>query len=110
MAGTGSSKRGFVFKFTVITVFLLLFSVVMVLCLEGFLRVYYRNVLSTGDGTSYFFLKNLHLFKAEENGWRLRGKHFKKHADKRYRLVVTGDSFTWGQRSGPDNLNKPIYV
>lgn len=101
MTGTGSSERGFIFKVTVITVFLLLFSVIMVLCLEGFLRVYYRNVLSTGDGTSYFSLKNFHLFKAEENGWRLRGKQFEKHADKRYRLVVTGDSFTWGQGVHP---------
>lgn len=117
MAGTGSSERGVFFKITVIAVFLTLFSVIMVLCLEGFLRLYYRNVLSTGDGTSYFSLKNLHLFTDEQNGWRLRGKHFEQHADERYRLVVTGDSFTWGQGVHPASeryteridllLNKP---
>ena len=97
MADAVRPERGPLFKITVISLFLVIFSVVMVLCLEGFLRIYYRNVLSTGDGTSYFSLKNLHLFKDEENGWRLRGKHFEQHADSRYRIVVSGDSFTWGQ-------------
>lgn len=97
MAESNSPERGIFFKITVITLFLLLFSTVMLLCLEGGLRVYYRNVLSTGDGTSYFAMKNFHLFQAEENGWKLRGKHFDQHSDGRYRLVVSGDSFTWGQ-------------
>jgi len=97
MARSESSKRGVGFKVTVITVFLLFFSVIMLLCLEGFLRFYYRDVLSTADGTSYFSLNNFHLFKDEQNGWRFRGKPFKQEPDERYRLVVAGDSFTWGQ-------------
>ena len=97
MNRTDSHERGLLFKIAVISVFLLLFSIIMVFCMEGFLRFYYRDVLSTGDGTSYFSSKNLHLFTDEQNGWRLRGKHFDQTPDERYRLVVTGDSFTWGQ-------------
>lgn len=97
MDRTESSGRGPVFKITVIVVFLLLFSALMILCLEGFVRFYYRGVLSTGDGTSYFSQKNQHLFNAEQNGWKLRGQHFDEKPDGRYRLVVPGDSFTWGQ-------------
>jgi GDSL-like Lipase/Acylhydrolase family len=97
MARIEGSERGAVFKITVITVFLLLFSMVMLLCLEGGLRFYYRDVLSTADGTSYFSLRNFHLFQDEHNGWRFRGKHFEEAPDERYRLVVAGDSFTWGQ-------------
>ncbi len=117
MAGTDGSERGAVFKITVIAVFLVFFSAVMLLCLEGGVRFYYRNVLSTADGTSYFSLKNFHLFKGEQNGWRFRGKSFKQIPDERYRLVVAGDSFTWGQGVYPASkrfteridkfLNKP---
>ncbi len=117
MARTDSSGRGPLFKITVLTVFLLLFSMLMLLCLEGFVRFYYRDVLSTADGTSYFSLKNFHLFKDEYNGWKFRGKHFEQTPDERYRLVVAGDSFTWGQGVYPASerfteridlfLNKP---
>ena len=90
-------ERGLVFKFSVIFLFALFFSGLLVLAAELSVRFYYRDVLSTADGTSYFSLKNQHLFAAEENGFRLRGKQFKEIADERYRLLVSGDSFTWGQ-------------
>ncbi len=97
MKDIDSSERGLIFKIAVITVFLVLFTLAMVLGIEGFLRFYYRGVLSTADGTSYFSLKNHHLFAKEQNAWQLRGKHFHQLPDERYRLVVSGDSFTWGQ-------------
>lgn len=97
MNRTDNSRRGPIFKIAVITIFLLLFSLIMVLFIESFLRFYYRQVLSTADGESYFYLKNQHLFNEELNGWRFRGEHFNEIPDERYRLVVAGDSFTWGQ-------------
>jgi len=97
MNSTDSPKRGPIFKITVIAVFILLFSVVMVLCMEGFIRFYYSDILSTADGKSYFSVKSHHLFREELNDWRFRGKHFNQTPDERYRLVVTGDSFTYGQ-------------
>jgi len=64
-----------------------------------------------------FLQKNFHLFKDEYNGWKFRGKHFEQTPDERYRLVVAGDSFTWGQGVYPASerfteridlfLNKP---
>ncbi len=101
MNSTTAQERGIFFKLSVIIVFLLLFSIFATLCIEGGLRFYYRDILSTADGTSYFSLRSQHLFNAELNGWRFRGKHFEEVPDERYRLVVTGDSFTFGQGTYP---------
>ncbi len=81
-----------VFFFTIITL------VAVIFCLELFLRVYYRDVLSTADGKSYFSVTHQHLFKSEINGYRLRGRSFSEQpGDNRYRVAVIGDSFTCGQ-------------
>ncbi len=101
MSGESARERGIVFKVSVIGVFLLLFALFATLFIEVALRFYYRDVLSTADGTSYFSLRNQHLFNDELNGWRFRGKHFNEAPDERYRLVVTGDSFTFGQGTYP---------
>ena len=101
MESNKNKERGIIFKTIVIILFSLLFSIVIILCMEGLLRFFYRDVLSTADGTSYFSLKNQHLFVDEHNAWRFRGKHFDQMPDERYRLVVAGDSFTYGQGTYP---------
>jgi hypothetical protein len=65
-------------------------------CAEFFLRWYYRDVLSTADGLSYFAQHSVHLFVDELNRFRLRGRDFPENHDGRYRIVVQGDSFTYG--------------
>lgn len=60
-------------------------------------RWYFRDVLSTSHGRDYFFLKNHHLFKAEKNGFGLRGGEIRERTGQTYRVVVLGDSFAWGQ-------------
>lgn len=94
-------ERGIFFKVSVIVAFLLIFAMFSTLCIEWGLRFYYRDVLSTADGTSFFSLRSQHLFNAELNTWRFRGKQFDEVPDERYRLVVTGDSFTYGQGTYP---------
>lgn len=90
-------QRGILFKVSVITVFIFLFLLCLLFGTELFARFFYRDVLSTADGTSYFSLKNQRLFEKEKNGFNLRGKQFRQTPDDRYRLVILGDSFTWGQ-------------
>ncbi len=83
------------------TLFMFVFTCLLLLSVEFFLRIYYHDVLSTAGGRSYFSLKNFHLFKDETNGFQLRGKQFLQFADNRYRVVVLGDSLTWGQGVHP---------
>ena len=72
-------------------------TVILLICAEFFLRWYYDDVLSTADGKSYFSVRSASMFRDEINGFRLRGKSFTPSHDGRYRIVVLGDSFTFGQ-------------
>lgn len=64
---------------------------------EFFLRWYYKDVLSTADGKSFFSVRSAPLFRSEINGYKLRGVGFDPSHDGRYRIAVLGDSFTYGQ-------------
>ncbi len=92
-----SKERGIFFKFTVVSLILIVTSVCLVIFAEFFLRYYFRDVLSTAYGITYFSQKHLPTLKQEFNGFRLRGKDFLAQADERYRVVVLGDSLTFGQ-------------
>jgi lysophospholipase L1-like esterase len=64
-------------------------------------RWYFRDVLSTSHGRDYFFLKNHRLFKAERNGFGMRGGEIRERTGRTYRVVVLGDSLAWGQGIHP---------
>ena len=74
-----------------------LFSLLVVLIgAEFFLRWHYRDVYSTPDGKSFFFNRSAPLFASELNGYHLRGVNYSENNDGRYRIVVQGDSLTYG--------------
>jgi hypothetical protein len=97
MGFSKGAKRGILFKSSIIFVFIWFFLVFLLFGTEFFVRIFFHDVLSTADGTSYFSLKNQRLFEKERNGFGFRGKEFKETPDDRYRIVVLGDSFTYGQ-------------
>ncbi|WP_136808528.1 SGNH/GDSL hydrolase family protein [Desulfosediminicola flagellatus] len=74
-----------------------LLTLVLLVAAEFFLRLYYNDVLSTADGRSLLSRKNAALFNSERNPYGLRGKTVPVNHDGRYRVVVQGDSFTYGQ-------------
>jgi lysophospholipase L1-like esterase len=74
-----------------------LFVCILLVSAEFLLRVYYRNVLSSPSGYSYFYNKNYSLFKKEMNALKMREKNFIPTGIKKYRVLVLGDSLTWGQ-------------
>jgi lysophospholipase L1-like esterase len=75
----------------------IILAVLLIFPVEFFVRYHYRDVLSTPDGRSYFFMRSYPLFKAEFNGYQLRGKAFPAEHDDRYKIAAMGDSFTYGQ-------------
>ncbi|MDO5675252.1 MAG: hypothetical protein Q4G66_10100 [bacterium] len=83
----------FFFVFIILTIS----SIICLLIGEFFLRWYYKDVLSTATGFSYFSEKSSQLFSSEMNGYGLRGVQISPKHDGRYRIVVQGDSFTYGQ-------------
>lgn len=83
--------RGVIFLFTI------LFLILTLLAFELFARWYYRDILSTSHGRDYFYYKSHHLFKAERNNIRFRGRDIHVRIDDTFRVIVLGDSLTWGQ-------------
>ncbi|MCW5205795.1 hypothetical protein VU08_02525 [Desulfobulbus sp. F5] len=82
----------------VANIFLFLIVVaVAIICSEVFLRWYYRDVLSSASGVDYFHNRSYPLFAKEKNGLNLRGKNFEIENHHSLRIVVMGDSFTYGQ-------------
>lgn len=77
--------------------FLLAMPLLLLAAFEFSARWYFRDVLSTSHGRDYFYQKNKHLFKAEKNGFGLRGREIRERSGRTYRVVVLGDSFAWGQ-------------
>lgn len=75
--------------------------IVMTICLliaEWSLRLYYKDVLSTQASSTYFSNKSAVMFAAEKNNWGYRGRDFKRQpVAGRFRVVVMGDSFSWGR-------------
>ncbi|MDR3088939.1 MAG: hypothetical protein LBU39_03880 [Desulfobulbaceae bacterium] len=92
-----STRPGFFRRFFVAAFFMAILLGTLLLLSEGGLRWYYRDVLSTADSLSYFSQASMPRFLAERNAFKLRGPLFYQAADKRYRIVVRGDSFTYGQ-------------
>ncbi len=83
--------------FAVSVFFTVFFTSCLLLAGEFFLRWYYRDVLSVAAGPSYFAEKANHLFMKEINPYGLRGRPISPQHDGRYRIIVQGDSFTYGQ-------------
>lgn len=77
--------------------FLLAMPVLLLVAFEFAARWYFRDILSTSHGRDYFHLKNHLLFKAERNGFGMRGGEIRERTGKTYRVVVLGDSLAWGQ-------------
>ena len=93
-------KRCAVKRFVLKGVGLMLFSLLTTLLLLGLaevvLRFHYRDVYSTPDGKSFFYNRSIGKFIKEYNGYRLRDDGYPVQHDGRYRVVVQGDSFTYG--------------
>lgn len=81
--------------------FALAMPVLLLAVFELGARWYFRDVLSTSHGRDYFYQKNHELFRAEKNGFGLRGAPIRAKDARTYRVVVLGDSLTWGQGSIP---------
>ncbi|MHB8811532.1 MAG: SGNH/GDSL hydrolase family protein, partial [Desulfobulbaceae bacterium] len=80
---------------------LLAMPVLLLVAFEFGARWYFRDILSTSHGRDYFYQKNKELFKAEKNGFGLRGAEIRERTGRTYRVVVLGDSFAWGQGIHP---------
>lgn len=79
--------------------FLLVAAIVIALlfAFEQFARWYYRDILSTSHGRDYFYYKSYPMFRTERNNLRFRGGDIHIRTDGTYRVIVLGDSLTWGQ-------------
>jgi lysophospholipase L1-like esterase len=77
---------------------------IFVLIAEFSIRFYYRDVLSTASGVNYFHNKSYKLFRKETNSHNFRGKEFQVDKGKKFRVVVMGDSITYGQGVYPSTL------
>jgi lysophospholipase L1-like esterase len=75
-----------------------------VLIAEFSIRFYYHDVLSTASGVNYFHNKSYKLFSKETNSHKFRGKEFQIDKGKKFRIVVMGDSITYGQGVYPSTL------
>ena len=72
--------------------------IVLLVGAEFFLRWYYNDAFTTAlGGGNYLTRRSSHLFQSEMNQYGLRGKTFELEGDGKYRIVVMGDSFTYGQ-------------
>lgn len=77
---------------------LVVLMVMLVLVLfEWAVRWQYRNVVSTSHGYDYFLRKSIDRYNAERNPHGFRGVDFADTKGNAYRVVVIGDSLTWGQ-------------
>ena len=90
------SARSLASYFFMSAISVLLFFGISLLLMEYGLRWYYRDVLSTARVT-YFYNHSLDKFNRERNAQGFRGKNFDIAKGNVYRIVVIGDSFTWGQ-------------
>ncbi len=94
---------------------ILLITFVLLLIAEFTTRYYYRDVLSTPTTISYFHLKHEQQFLEESNPLKFRGKRFSIEKTDKFRIVVMGDSFSWGQgvypytRRFPELLEKKLH-
>lgn len=77
---------------------------IFILVAEFSIRFYYRDVLSTASGVNYFHNKSYELFARETNSHSFRGKEFETDKNKKFRVVVVGDSITYGQGVYPYTL------
>ena len=92
---------------TVVSVILLGSLISIVLASEFFLRWYYRDVLSSAYGRTYFYLRSGGKFYSEKNALGVRGKHFDIQNNHALRVVVLGDSLAYGQGVWPYNKRFP---
>ncbi|MDH3688965.1 MAG: GDSL-type esterase/lipase family protein [Gammaproteobacteria bacterium] len=97
------------FFYSVILVLLLLPAIVLILPLaEHAARYYYRDITTTGDAGSYFsknwLLQEFGRDLVKLNSWRTREGEFEVNKpDGVFRIVVIGDSLTFGQGIAEDD-------
>lgn len=103
---TNSTTGKLAYGFLNISIILLVTSTVLLL-IEFSVRYHYRNVLSTPTSISYFHLKHEKEFFEENNPQGFRGEKFNIEKSDKYRIVVMGDSFSWGQGVYPYTLRFP---
>ena len=85
--------------------FIISLSLLTVLVIAEFgFRFLTRDVLSTAARSSYFYNRSYKLFANELNSHKFRGKDFQWSADRKCRIVVMGDSITYGQGVYPHTL------
>lgn len=79
----------------------------MIIASEFFLRWYYRDILTSATGIDYFYNHSYRKFAKEKNALGIRGKHFDLIGKHALRVVVMGDSFTYGQGVYPYDKRFP---
>ncbi|MDP3478361.1 MAG: GDSL-type esterase/lipase family protein [Desulfoprunum sp.] len=79
------------------TIIVCLSLCIFVLLAEYATRFYFRDALSTSSGENYFYNKSYKLFANERNSYKYRGKEFELKKGRKFRIVVIGDSITFGQ-------------
>ncbi len=86
---------------------LLSVTTVMLLSSEIFIRWYYKDVLSSSHGRTYFHNRSWPIFAKERNALGLRGRHFDINSRHALRVVVLGDSLAYGQGVYPYDQRFP---
>ena len=71
---------------------------------EYSLRFYYRDILTTASDGNYFYNKSYKKFLAERNSHKFRGNDFSIEKTDSLRIVIMGDSITYGQGVYPYSL------
>lgn len=79
------------------TLIMIIVLIIMLIFGEYLLRYYFKDVLSSPTSITYFHAKHNPNFVAENNTLGYRGAEFSLEKDHRFRVVVMGDSFSWGQ-------------
>lgn len=76
----------------------------ILLVAEFGVRFAFRDVLSTASGINYFYNHSYSRFASERNSQKFRGKDFHLDGSGKFRIVVIGDSITYGQGVYPYTL------
>jgi len=85
--------------------FIICLSLATVLLMAEFtIRFLTRDVLSTASRSIFYYNRSYKLFANELNSHKFRGKDFHVKDDRKFRIVVMGDSITYGQGVYPYTL------
>lgn len=94
----------------VATCILLASVIISLVFAELFLRWYYRDVLTSAGGRTYFYYHSVKKFDDELNAYHLRGKFFEVKSKHVMRVVVLGDSLAFGHGVWPYTKTFPELV